>query len=469
MASMSAVSEVSGAALGDRRLNGRLESIVRALEAQPSAGFPKAMTTSKDTEAFYRFVRNEKVTFEKLLEPHAQATVKRAHDHADVLVVHDTTEFRFTGAAEREGLGRLTRSGHGFLGHFSLAVSADAERDPLGVVAVHTWARHEESISAKRKKRKISKAEALATPKESDRWLKNMRETELLLPRERVIHVADSEGDSYAILSTLVHDGIRFVIRSAHDRSVTSGEGTLTRLRQVFSDVEGTCVRTVKLSPRQRHPNGRRRYAIRKYREAKLQFKAATVTLMRPSHQSRDLFEQVRVNVVQVAELDAPKDAEPVEWLLHTTEPIGTPDEVLRIVDAYRARWLIEEFFKAIKTGCAYEKRQLESWHTLRNALAMLIPIAWGLLRMRSLSRNHPEAPADRIVTPIQLRILASLPATRGMPIESVRDVLFAVARLGGHMKQNGDPGWQVLGRGYEDLLKHEFGFRLALERSDQS
>lgn len=465
MSSPSVVSEFSSVALGDRRLNGRLEKIVSAIEGQPSAGFPKAMATSGDTEAFYRFVRNEKVTFEKLLEPHVRATLERAQDHAEVLIVHDTTEFRFEGAEKREGLGRLTQSGQGFLGHFSLAVSANAERDPLGVVAVRAWARHEESISSKRKWRKVSKAETLATPKESDRWLESMHETELLLPRERVIHVADSEGDSYAVLSTLISGGSRFVIRSAHDRSVAAQDGTPTRLEQVFSDVEGACVRKVKLSPRQRHPTRRRRYAIRKYREAQLQFKAATVTILRPSNQSKDLPANICVNVVQVTELDAPADAEPVEWLLYTTELIDTTDQVLRIVDFYRARWLIEEYFKAIKTGCAYEKRQLESWHTLRNVLAMLIPVAWGLLRMRSLSRNYPEAPADRVVTPVQLRILAGLPATKGMPLETVRDVLFAVARLGGHLKQNGQPGWQVLGRGYEDLLKHEVGFRLALEK----
>jgi hypothetical protein len=292
-----------------------------------------------------------------------------------------------------------------------------------------------------------------------------MHETELLLPRERIIHVADSAGDSYAVLNALIHGGSRFVIRGGHDRSVAAEDRAQTTLQQVFSDVEGRCLRTVKLSPRQRHPTRRPRYAIRKYREAQLQFKATTVTIVRPGNQSPSLPATVRVNVVQVTEVDAPADAEPVEWLLHTTEPIDTVDEVLRIVDFYRARWLIEEYFKAIKTGCAFQKRQLESWHTLRNALAMLIPVAWGLLRMRSLSRNHPEAPADRVATTVQLHILTGLPATKGMPLGTVRDVLFAVARLGGHLKQNGEPGWQVLGRGYEDLLKHEFGFRLALEK----
>jgi IS4 transposase len=48
--------------------------------------------------------------------------------------------------------------------------------------------------------------------------------------------------------------------------------------------------------------------------------------------------------------------------MLYTSEPIDTAEQLLTIVDQYRSRWVIEEFFKALKTGCAFEKRQLESY-----------------------------------------------------------------------------------------------------------
>ena len=44
----------------------------------------------------------------------------------------------------------------------------------------------------------------------------------------------------------------------------------------------------------------------------------------------------------------------------------------------------------------------------------------------------------------------------------TARDALLAVARIGGHIKNNGDPGWQVLGRGYDSLLLMELGWRAA-------
>lgn len=153
--------------------------------------------------------------------------------------------------------------------------------------------------------------------------------------------------------------------------------------------------------------------------------------------------------------------------MLITTEAIDTQDQVERIVDHYRARWTIEEFFKALKTGCAVEKRQLETYAALRNALAVFSVIAWRLLLLRTASRHTPSAPAEAVATARQLRLLRSLkrldhPRVRGVePPEhaTAHDVLLAVAKLGSHLKQNGPPGWQVLGRGYDSLLLLEVGW----------
>lgn len=41
----------------------------------------------------------------------------------------------------------------------------------------------------------------------------------------------------------------------------------------------------------------------------------------------------------------------------------------------------------------------------------------------------------------------------------SAQDALRAVAQLGGHLKRNGPPGWQILGRGYDSLLLIELGW----------
>ncbi len=90
-------------------------------------------------------------------------------------------------------------------------------------------------------------------------------------------------------------------------------------------------------------------------------------------------------------ERDCPKGQEPIVWYLVTNEPIDTAEQVAEVVDAYRARWVIEEFFKALKTGCQIEKRQMESYEALRIALALFLPIAVRLLALRDAARTEPE------------------------------------------------------------------------------
>ena len=42
-------------------------------------------------------------------------------------------------------------------------------------------------------------------------------------------------------------------------------------------------------------------------------------------------------------------------------------------------------------------------------------------------------------------------------------DVMTAIADIGGHIKQIGEPGWLVLGRGYEEFARAEVVWRAAL------
>jgi hypothetical protein len=124
---------------------------------------------------------------------------------------------------------------------------------------------------------------------------------------------------------------------------------------------------------------------------------------------------------VLVEEVSAPKNMEPVSWKLITNLPIDIPEHVAAIVDAYRGRWVIEEFFKAIKTGCAFEKRQLETLRALLNALAIFSVIAWRLLVLRHVARTSPDAPAVEALTPRQVRLLQRLTTMKGPGVPAVK------------------------------------------------
>jgi hypothetical protein len=465
------VREFSGLKLGDWRRERRARSVVAALQTRPAESFPKAMATRARREAFYRLVENEEVTFAALFAPHAAKTAERCAEHETVLVVHDTTKFSFDGDG-RSDLGKINSAGQGFLGHFSIAVSADGKREPLGALAVKTWARPERGVSTRRKKEGLSQADVRKLPRESMRWHEGVAAAEKQLEdtRAAAVHVMDSEGDDYLTFALLAENQQRFVVRGYHDRLMKDPSGKTSKLKEFVATSTVQAKRSVKLSPRKKQlfqQESRRRAQPREGREAQLAIRAEQVDVRRPNHVKEAVPETLALNVVHVREVDA-EVLEPVDWLLYTTEPIETREDVLRIVDFYRARWIVEEFFKALKTGCAFEKRQLESMHTLENALALFIPMAWGLLRLRVLSREHPELSAAAVLTPTQITILRKKKLlSTSKP--SAQQALLAVAALGGHIVANGNPGWIVLGRGYEDLLMLEAGFLLASRKSDQS
>jgi hypothetical protein len=462
--------------LGDSRLNYRMRCIAKRVAADPSKSFPEALATEAELEGFYRFFGNDKVTKEKILEPHASATVQRLVGRSTVLVVHDNTEFRFKGEG-REGLGRVTRGGNGFFGHVCLAVAVDETRDPLGVLDIDVWARNGESPSQLRKKDPKSylamRRAGVAT--EQDRWFQMVERAEARAAgAASLVHVMDSEADDYVLLWNLINAKRRFVLRLCYDRKLdaeatgsTPGEKAL----EFVSKAETLATRDVMLSRRNRPKagSGANRTQPRSERLSSIAFSARSVVLVRPKHAARTASETLQVNIVAARETSAPEGETPIEWLLLTTEPIESKEDLLAVVDMYRARWLIEEYFKCLKTGCAFETRQLETSNTIFKALALFAPVAWALLRMRTLSRLPGNFPIAMALSPTQIKILKSETRLALRLNSSVLEGCLAVARLGGHIKNNGAPGWQVLGRGYTKLLTLEVGYKIAKrETSDR-
>lgn len=462
----SAAAEFENANLGDRRLDRRLSLIATRVAASPSASFPKLVPSVAEREALYRFVENERVDWQAILEPHCDATARRCQGQGVVRIAHDTTWFAFEGT--RTGLGPISSSSRarfgprGFAGHFSLATSADEIRAPFGVLAASTFVREDTPIAHTKETRKAKHRESQLKPrdqKESVRWMDGVRKAEERLgPDIECIHIMDQEADSFAILADLVEEKRRFVIRGSLDRRLYPRkqgghveDALAERTAQVF--------RTVPISARTT-PTGS--HKIRREREAKLMIRARTVTLSKPEYAQHSAT-KLTLNVVHVFEPKPPKGEEAIEWVLYTTEPIAAT-ELAAIVDHYRTRWIIEEFFKALKTGCAYEHRQLETYEALLRALALLVPMAWHLLAIRTVARQAGKRPASDIVDDVQLDVLRALtPSSRLTARPRARDVMRAIANLGGHIPQNGEPGWIVLGRGYEDFAKAEAVWRAAL------
>jgi hypothetical protein len=447
--------EMATADLGDARLSRRLGLIVGAIAQRPGQSLPKTLVSEAALEATYRFMSNEAVTPERILAPHFAATCDRVEQAGVVLAIHDTTECEFAGESRR-GLGRLSERRQGFHAHVCLAAKAD-DGTPLGVLGVRTWGRPQRPPG--RKKRAKYEHRTRAT-KESDRWVALAEGVEATTrSRARVIHVMDREADFYRLQARLVDLGAEFVIRGSHmERKLADGR----TLDDATTDVRIRLKREVVLS--KRLPSRNAAHPQRSGRIAELAAGATTIRVKRSWAIHAQHGPEFDLNVVHVWEPNPPAGQPPVEWTLLTTLPTTTATEIAFVIDVYRRRWLIEELFKSLKTGCQFEKLQLESAAALVNAFAVMLPVAVRLLALRDVARACPDARASDVLTALQVKILRVHEHTRRMPLDTARDAMLAVGRLGGHIKNNGDPGWHVLGRGYEDLLALEAGASLALE-----
>lgn len=242
--------EFEGAELGDERRTQRLLRVARRVAEGADRSVPEATMTDAELEGCYRLVNNEHVEPEAVLGPHQRRTVERAAAHGEVLVVHDTTAFRFCEQDTREGMGPLlSKHGvRGFYAHVAMAVALDDVRDPLGVVGVHTYVRSPERASSKQTKRIID------PDNEYHRFARLIDQSERLLSgRARAIHVIDREADVYELFARMVGCRQRFVIRLSDDRS-TAERDQVTKAHIKLSDVvrnlEGMAEREVPLSPR---------------------------------------------------------------------------------------------------------------------------------------------------------------------------------------------------------------------------
>jgi hypothetical protein len=469
VSSANLVQEFSGACLGDVRLERRLISIAQQISARPSESFPLIFSGEADLEAFYRFVSNPAVHWENILEPHHRQTRSRVSAGADIIAIHDSSPLQFRRKTNTD-IGFISRSRKGkvkdvgFFGHFTLAVSAGTNSDPLGLVQVKPIRRS--GKMAKRRRYRAGRKGKEHAKFESCKWIEGIRETRRKLGASaQIIHVMDREADFFTLMGDLDKSSERFVIRVSHDRKIQAGEGVLT-VSQALAECAVICEREVYLSerPQRRGTAQRKRYPARASRNTLLTVTATSVKIKRSEYASAlEYPDTLPLNVVHVTEPNPPNGAQPVDWKLFTTEPIDSEAQVLNIVDIYRKRWLIEEFFKALKTGCSYEDRQLESFKTVMNTLAIMLPIAWQMLLLRYHSRQEGPIPSTPLLRPLQLAIMISLSKGKLNQLSSSKELLCAIARLGGHIKNNGAPGWLVIYRGLRELNALERGARIDL------
>jgi Transposase DNA-binding/Transposase Tn5 dimerisation domain len=456
--------EMADADLSDQRLNRRLNLILSQLAQHPTASIPAACNGYAETAAAYRFFDNDKVDFDGVLQSHINSTRTRIAAQPIVLMVPDTTEVDVTRPEQQvQGAGPLDGGARrGVFLHLIHAFTPDGT--PLGTVDALPWSRDDDAPTNATKTR----ADRAATPieeKESYRWLWSMQQVRAeatRCPGTRLVLVADSESDIYDVIAEGMENPrtTDWIIRSCQDRALVDDledrdmrdylrEELLAApvLEQRTITVRG---RTAKVSCEDR---GRRQ--PRKSREAIVAVRAVTVTLRAPERTAGQLADAT-VNAVLVTEVNPPEDDVPVEWLLLTSLPIDTVDQVRLVVQYYSTRWMIELFFRVLKSGCRVEDRRFEAMERLLPCLALYLIVAWRVLFLCRLGRSCPEISCEAVFEPAEWKsvyvVVRREPPPKVAP--KLQEMIRLVAQLGGYVnrKREDEPGPQTLWLGLQRL-----------------
>jgi hypothetical protein len=378
------------------------------------------------------------VTHQVLSEPHWWATRQQAAQAGTVLFVQDGSELDFTAHPQTTDLGWIGNTGgRGFLLHSCLALRPAAVPEILGLAAQRVWTRQEI------KKGTETRAMRARRPKESDIWAEMVESMGAapVAPERCWVSVSDRASDVFSFVRRARAQHWHCVLRVSQNRVVLTPCGKETKLLDWARRLPAQAETTWELRGRAGQPG----------RTIRLHVAWSALRLCPPRNGPERRQAPLAGWCVRCWEAGKRKDA--VEWVLFTTVPVADAAAARERVEWYRLRWMVEEYHKALKTGCAIEQCQLRSAQGLQALLGFLALVAVRLLQLRSIARTAPETPARQVVKPEWVETISRLRGESAATM-TVDQFWRRVAGLGGFLGRSGDgdPGWQTLWRGWQRL-----------------
>ena len=368
-----------------------------------------------------RFMANARVTTEKIIGGWGEAT-SAACTGRHILAIQDRSEINFTTTpGRRRGLGEIGRGNtYGVMLHPMLAVDAESG-DLLGLASGQIWTRDGGRVVVPHEKR-------LLADKESERWLSTAEAGKPVLASAALVtEVSDRESDIYAKWARLPEPGFHILTRAMKDRLIAGGGKLSTAPLQPAGEAQ------IMLRARPGRPA----------RTAWLVTRFGRIELTRPKKTlEKHLPETVAVSLVEVVEVGAPPDAEPILWRLLTTHDVDDAAMAWRVVGWYRQRWIIEQFFRTLKQqGLQLEDSQLESADRLIKLTAIAARAACIVMQLVQARDGTAHQDASIAFTSSEIETLdALIPTLEGKtalqknphPPRSLAWAAWAIAKLGG-------------------------------------
>lgn len=442
--------------LGDQRLNRRAVEMA----AHPEASLPSQMQSPSTLEAAYGLLNNDRVTLEGLLTPIWRQTLAMAGQFSLVLMAQDTTELDYTAHPSKTGLGPIgDGSQSGLLLHTTLAIEPE-RREVLGLA-------HTQSVL--RQPTPTPPRQWMRTP-EGRLWEVSAMAVGSAPEGVTWVHVSDRGSDIYEYMAVCVQSHKHFLVRAKQNRALSWDEGdpqsTAEEARLLLNYARSQLPHpgasyTVHVPPSKKQPA----------REAQVVLSWSTIRIPPLSQAPEEVRRHglIEAWLLRVWEPQAPTGVDPVEWILISSLPVLTTADAYRTVDWYCCRWLVEDYHQCLKTGCRVEHTQLDDGADICRLLGFAVPIAVRLLQLRQYARQSSELPAQAVVEPLMVEVLARRQKKNAKSM-TISEFWRAIARLGGHQgrQSDGPAGWRTVWKGWRYLSDLTEGARLFSQDSTQ-
>jgi hypothetical protein len=407
---------------------------------------------------FGRFLRNPSVTVAALSEAEGNRTGERVAGR-DILAIQDTSEIVLGGPKLRKaGFGPV---GHGgFLGgvllHPVLAVDA-MSGELIGLADIAVWNRSKRSD--------LHHARRPLDQKESRKWLHGARRvSEVLAKASRITVVSDRESDLYENFA-LKPENVHVLIRASSNRNLGNGQKLFDYAASLPE--AGRISVTIPASPG------------RPARQAHLVLRFGPVRIKRPqrgmpSPDLKRLPETVELHLVDICEVDAARGVEPIHWRLLTSHEIEDFGAAHLMLDFYRKRWIIEEYFRTLKSaGFKIEDARMSDPKAFMNFTALAAIAAVTVTQMLRARDNPSGQTLADAFDPDDRRLLLAIckdyegeaPTTRRKnphPPNTLAFATWVIARLGAWTGYYGKPGPATLARGLRRYYEMKYGARIS-------
>lgn len=339
---------------------------------------------------FNRFLANDKVTVARVIASWSEGAAEAAEGR-HVLAIQDTSEINFaTTAGRRRGLGEIGKgNGRGVLLHPMLTVDAETGIC-LGLLTGQVWTRSG--------RRTVSHDRRDLADKESQRWIATANAAKpLLASAAMVTSIGDRESDIFAAYASVPEERFHVIARSMHDRKLADGSGLYAAGERMAVVDEALIVLPAR--------------AQRKARLARLELRFGAVNLARPQTKFlRHLPESVPLTLVEVREPHPQAGTEPLHWRLLTTHAVASAQDAWRVVEWYKRRWLIEQFFRVLKTqGLQLEDSQIATAERLLKLVAIAAKAAVITIQLLQARDGRGRQPAQLAFNANELATLAAL------------------------------------------------------------